>query len=89
MQWGYSGLVNVGIVGFAAIGGMAGMLVSKEPVPDAWSAGGMNLMGALSALLSDNRPDPLFKTQTTKSWNTLPRFICYRDFGIFSGTSFF
>ncbi len=51
MQWGYSGLVNLGIVGFAAIGGMAGMLVSKEPVSDAWSAGGMNLMGALAALL--------------------------------------
>ena len=51
MQWGYAGLFNVGIMGFAALGGMAGILVSKEPVLDAWSAGGLNLLLALVVLL--------------------------------------
>ncbi len=28
IQWGYAGLLNVGIMGFAALGGVAAMLVS-------------------------------------------------------------
>lgn len=43
MQWGYAGLLNVGVMGFAALGGLAGVLVSKSPVAAAWSAGGGNL----------------------------------------------
>jgi len=40
IQWGYAGLFNVGIMGFAALGGVAAVLVSKAPVPEAWSVGG-------------------------------------------------
>jgi len=43
IQWGYAGLFNVGIMGFAALGGIAAVLVSKAPVAGAWSAGGGNL----------------------------------------------
>lgn len=43
IQWGYAGLFNVGTMGFAALGGLAAVLVSKGPVPEAWSAGGSNL----------------------------------------------
>ena len=43
MQWGYAGLLNVGSMGFAAIGGAAAVWVAAEPVPAAWSAGGGNL----------------------------------------------
>ena len=43
IQWGYAGLFNVGIMGFAAVGGVAAMLVSRPPVMSAWSAGGTNL----------------------------------------------
>lgn len=51
IQWGYAGLFNVGIMGFAALGGVAAMLVSVPPVPEAWSAGG-GLMGlALFAVI--------------------------------------
>jgi branched-chain amino acid transport system permease protein len=32
MQWGYAGLFNVGIMGFAALGGAAAVLVSMPPV---------------------------------------------------------
>ncbi|MFT5046582.1 MAG: branched-chain amino acid transport system permease protein, partial [Porticoccaceae bacterium] len=37
MQWGYAGLFNVGVMGFAAMGGLAAMLVSVPPVREAWS----------------------------------------------------
>lgn len=43
IQWGYAGLFNVGTMGFAALGGVAAVLVSKAPVGDAWAAGGSNL----------------------------------------------
>ncbi|MTI10664.1 branched-chain amino acid ABC transporter permease [Curvivirga aplysinae] len=44
MQWGYAGLFNVGMMGFAAIGGVAAMLVSMPPVTAAWANGGGDLM---------------------------------------------
>lgn len=40
LQWGYAGLFNVGIAGFAAVGGLAVVLISAQPIPDAWAAGG-------------------------------------------------
>lgn len=39
VQWGYAGLFNVGTMGFAALGGLAAMLVSVPPVQAAWEAG--------------------------------------------------
>ncbi|QPH55436.1 branched-chain amino acid ABC transporter permease [Pontivivens ytuae] len=50
MQWGYGGLFNVGIMGFAALGGVAGVLVSQAPRPEAWAAGGVGLVSALLSL---------------------------------------
>lgn len=47
MQWGYAGLFNVGIVGFVALGGLAPVLVSTAPVPEAWAAGGPRLLVGL------------------------------------------
>ena len=47
MQWGYAGLLNVGVMGFAALGGLAGVLVSQSPVGEAWAAGGGGLGLAL------------------------------------------
>ena len=49
IQWGYAGLFNVGTMGFAALGGVAAVLIAKAPVSEAWSAGGMNLL--LSAVM--------------------------------------
>ena len=43
MQWGYAGLFNVGIMGFAALGGVAAVLTSMPPTPGAIAAGGWNL----------------------------------------------
>tara|TARA_R110002074_G_scaffold36203_5_gene98668 strand:- start:554 stop:1858 length:1305 start_codon:yes stop_codon:yes gene_type:complete len=47
IQWGYAGLFNVGVMGFTAIGGLAVVLISADPVPEAWRAGGF---GALLGL---------------------------------------
>ena len=44
IQWGYAGLFNVGVMGFAALGGLAGVLLSTPPVTAAWSAGGGGIL---------------------------------------------
>ncbi len=49
IQWGYAGLFNVGIMGFAALGGLAGVVVSMPPVDAAWEAGGLGVVTGLVA----------------------------------------
>ncbi|MGB7287692.1 MAG: branched-chain amino acid ABC transporter permease [Salaquimonas sp.] len=44
IQWGYAGIFNVGIMGFAAIGGLAAVLVSVDPVDAAIAAGGRGIL---------------------------------------------
>ena len=38
IQWGYAGLINFGIMGYTALGGLAAVLVSVPPVQEAWQA---------------------------------------------------
>ena len=53
IQWGYAGLFNVGVMAFAALGGLAAVLVSQPPVVAAVAAGGANLLwGAAAACLT-------------------------------------
>ena len=52
IQWGYAGLVNFGILGFAALGGVTAVLVSVAPVPAAWEAGGTGVIIALGVALA-------------------------------------
>ena len=47
IQWGYAGLINFGIMGYTALGGLAVVLVSVAPVPEAWEAGGLSLIVCL------------------------------------------
>ncbi|GGB11737.1 branched-chain amino acid ABC transporter permease [Allosediminivita pacifica] len=47
LQWGIAGLFNVGVMGFVALGGLAVVLTSVDPVPEAWAAGGPRLLLAL------------------------------------------
>lgn len=49
IQWGYAGLVNFGVMGFIAMGGLAGILVAMPPVPGAWAAGGTGVLAGLVA----------------------------------------
>ena len=44
IQWGYAGLINFGIMGYTALGGLAAVLVSVPPVREAWQAGGLNMI---------------------------------------------
>lgn len=52
IQWGYAGLLNVGVMGFAALGGVAGVLISTPPVPGAWEAGGGLMMIAFICMIA-------------------------------------
>ncbi len=52
IQWGYAGLFNVGVMGFAALGGLAGVLVSTPPVAAAWAAGGHGIVLAGGVVLA-------------------------------------
>lgn len=47
VQWGYAGLVNFGVMGFTALGGLAVVVVSAPPVAEAWRAGGPGVLLAL------------------------------------------
>ena len=51
IQWGYAGLINFGIMGYTALGGLAVVLVSVAPVPEAWSVGGLNMMISLAIII--------------------------------------
>ena len=47
IQWGYAGLFSIGSMGFAALGGLAAVIISAKPVPGAWQAGGLGVLGGL------------------------------------------
>ncbi len=51
IQWGYAGLFNAGIMGFVAIGGVSAVLVSHEPVTEAWASGGVGILISLSCII--------------------------------------
>ena len=51
IQWGYAGLFNAGIMGFVAIGGVSAVLVSHEPVTEAWTSGGVGILISLSCII--------------------------------------
>ena len=48
IQYGYAGLFNLGIMGFVALGGLATVIISAPPVYEAWNAGGIRIIIALS-----------------------------------------
>ncbi|MBZ9717928.1 branched-chain amino acid ABC transporter permease [Mesorhizobium sp. AD1-1] len=60
IQWGYAGLFNAGIMGFAAIGGVVALLVGHAPVSGAVEVGGVGIalsfivqaIGVVAAVIS-------------------------------------
>ncbi len=52
IQWGYAGLINFGIMGYTALGGLAAVLISVDPVQEAWSAGGINILMSLLIIIA-------------------------------------
>ena len=53
IQWGYAGLINFGIMGYTALGGLAAVLVSVPPVREAWQVGGFNMILCAFLIYSD------------------------------------
>lgn len=51
LQWGYGGLFNIGVVGFFALGGVAPVLISSPPQPEAWAAGGLGILSAFAVAI--------------------------------------
>ena len=51
IQWGYAGLINFGIMGYTALGGLAVVLVSVAPVPEAWRVGGINMLSCVGIII--------------------------------------
>ncbi len=51
IQWGYAGLINFGIMGYTALGGLAAVLISVDPVQDAWRAGGFDVLTSLFIII--------------------------------------
>ena len=43
ISWGYAGVINFGVMGFLAMGGLAAVLVSYPPITGAWKVGGSGL----------------------------------------------
>ncbi|MBO6718187.1 MAG: branched-chain amino acid ABC transporter permease [Rhizobiaceae bacterium] len=68
IQWGYAGLFNVGIMGFAALGGLAGVLVAQPPVGGAWAAGGAGIGLSLLALLGTVGAVVLVRRHVSGRW---------------------
>ena len=52
IQWGYAGLINFGIMGYTALGGLAAVLISVDPVQEAWNVGGFNILMSLSVIIA-------------------------------------
>ena len=68
IQWGYAGLFNVGIMGFAALGGLSAVLVSMPPVAKAWSAGGTGIGLSLLILVAMVGAVALVRRLIPKRW---------------------
>ncbi|ORE91543.1 inner-membrane translocator [Stappia sp. 22II-S9-Z10] len=52
VQWGYAGLVNFGVMGFTALGGLAVVVIAMPTVDAAWQAGGPGVLFGLFLLLA-------------------------------------
>jgi len=52
VQWGYAGLINFGLMGYAALGGLAAVLISVDPVEEAWRAGGFDILMCLWLIIA-------------------------------------
>tara|TARA_B100000575_G_scaffold169909_1_gene135948 strand:+ start:9918 stop:11288 length:1371 start_codon:yes stop_codon:yes gene_type:complete len=43
ISWGYAGVINFGVMGFLAMGGLAAVIISYPPITEAWQVGGAGL----------------------------------------------
>ena len=50
ISWGYAGIINFGVMGFIALGGLAAVVISEEPIYEAWSAGGLGILISIALI---------------------------------------
>ncbi len=43
ISWGYAGVINFGVMGFLAMGGLAAVIVSYPPITESWKVGGTGI----------------------------------------------
>ena len=77
IQWGYAGLINFGIMGYTALGGLAAVLVSVPPVKEAWQVGGLQMILCLLiiAFMVFSIRFVIKKYQKTKKRNYIIAFL--------------
>ena len=51
IQWGNAGIVNFGVMGFAALGGLANIVISMPPTQNAWDTGGFSIIIGLGIFI--------------------------------------
>ena len=51
IQWGNAGIVNFGVMGFAALGGLANVIISMPPTNKAWETGGIFIILGLTIFI--------------------------------------
>ena len=75
IQWGYAGLFNAGVMGFAALGGVAAVLVAMPPVEGAWAAGGLNLGLTALAIVGTLVAAFWVRSRVPRAWRTLATLL--------------
>src|SRR6056300_1802926 len=51
IQWGNAGIVNFGVMGFAALGGLANIIISMPSTENAWASGGFIIFLGISIFI--------------------------------------
>ena len=51
IQWGNAGIVNFGVMGFAALGGLANIIISMPPTQNTWDTGGFSIIIGLGIFI--------------------------------------
>ena len=52
IQWGNAGIVNFGVMGFAALGGLANIIISMPPTDKAWDTGAIFILFGIIIFIS-------------------------------------
>ena len=51
IQWGNAGIVNFGVMGFAALGGLANVIISMPPTHKVWEEGGISILSGITIFI--------------------------------------
>ena len=77
IQLGYAGIFNAGVMGFAALGGLAAVIISHPPVPETIKLGGSGVFLSLVILLVGAAVTFIYKSSLSSSIknNNTPHYL--------------